>query len=123
MSADSARLPYSSGVVDNRAMLRPLRAAVLGILLCLAAPAPGPALAQSPVYELSDSLARLQNNPRYHGRVLSTHIRRQGGRALYEVRILRPDDRVILVYIDPNTGGVVGDSERSRRPSGRNRGR
>ena len=52
---------------------------------------------------------------RYQGRVLGTHIRRQGNRVLYEVRILRPDDRIILVYLDAETGGVVGDSEQSDR--------
>jgi len=65
--------------------------------------------------DLSGTLSRLKNNPRYQGRVLGTHIKRDNGGFLYEVRILRRDDRVILVYIDPETGGVVGDSE-SRRP-------
>ena len=61
--------------------------------------------------DLSGSLSRLKNNPRYQGRILGTHIKRNNGSYLYEVRILRRDDRVILVYIDPETGGVVGDSE------------
>jgi len=63
--------------------------------------------------DLADALSRLKNNPRYQGRVLGTHIKRSNGGYLYEVRIIRDDDRVILVYIDPDTGGVVGDSERS----------
>jgi uncharacterized iron-regulated membrane protein len=62
--------------------------------------------------DLSSSLQRLQNNPRYQGRIIGTQIRRTERGALYEVQILRADDRVIVVYIDPTTGGVVGDSER-----------
>ncbi len=62
--------------------------------------------------DLSGSLQRLQNNPRYQGRIIGTQIRRTERGALYEVQILRADDRVIVVYIDPATGGVVGDSER-----------
>ena len=70
--------------------------------------------AQSGSPEIAGALSRLKNNPRYQGRILGTHVKRNSGRLLYEVRILRPDDRVILVYIDPQTGGVVGDSERSK---------
>ncbi len=71
------------------------------------------AVAQSRGGDLSSSLQRLQNNPRYQGRIIGTQIRRnERGDALYEVQILRADDRVIVVYIDPATGGVVGDSER-----------
>ena len=70
------------------------------------------AAAQSRGSDLSSSIQRLQNNPRYQGRVIGTQIRRTERGALYEVQILRPDDRVIVVYIDPNTGGVVGDSQR-----------
>jgi plasmid stabilization system protein ParE len=72
----------------------------------------GPAVAQSRGGDLSASLQRLQNNPRYQGRIIGTQIRRTARGALYEVQILRPDDRVIVVYIDPATGGVVGDSQR-----------
>jgi len=68
--------------------------------------------------DLSSSLQRLQNNPRYRGRIIGTQIRHTEGGALYEVHILRPDDRVIVVYIDPATGGVVGDSERRSRGRG-----
>lgn len=70
--------------------------------------------AQSGQPEIAGALARLKNNPRYQGRILGSHVKRNGGRYLYEVRILRPDDRVILVYIDPQTGGVVGDSDRRK---------
>ncbi len=70
------------------------------------------AVAQSRDSDLSGSLQRLQNNPRYQGRIIGTQIRRTERGALYEVQILRADDRVIVVYIDPTTGGVVGDSER-----------
>ena len=79
------------------------------------------ALAQNPSGEISNTLSRLKENPRYDGRVLGTHLRRHAHGYLYEVRILRRhDDRVILVYIDPETGHVVGDSEtRPRRLSPR----
>lgn len=79
------------------------------------------AVAQNQSRDLGSSLSRLQNNPRYQGRILGTHVVRRQSRQLYEVRILRPDDRVILVYIDPKTGGVVGDSERQRTNSNRGR--
>ena len=68
--------------------------------------------AQSGPPEIAGALSRLKNNSRYQGRILGTHVKETRGRYLYEVRILRPDDRVILVYIDPQTGGVVGDSDR-----------
>ncbi len=85
-----------------------------------------PAAAQSRGGDLSSSLQRLQNNPRYQGRIIGTQIRRTERGALYEVQILRSDDRVIVVYIDPATGGVVGDSERrssGNAPGRRGRGR
>jgi plasmid stabilization system protein ParE len=80
------------------------------LLLLLALGFSGPAHAQSAPRELLDSLSRLQNNPSYAGRILGTQLRRSAQGPLYEVRILRPDDQVVIVYIDPKTGGVVGDS-------------
>ncbi len=62
--------------------------------------------------ELSRALSRLKNNPRYYGRILGTHLRRSGKNYVYEVRILRPNDTIIVVCISPKTGGVMGDSER-----------
>ena len=88
----------------------PLIAALLSI-----AAVPQAAYGQSASRDITQTLSRLENNPRYQGRVLGTHLRQEGDQFLYEVRILRPDDRVILVYIDPKTGGVVGDSERSNK--------
>ena len=64
--------------------------------------------------DLSNALSRLKNNPRYNGRVLGTHLRKTGKGYVYEVRILRPNDSVVVVYISSETGGVIGDSERSR---------
>lgn len=69
--------------------------------------------ARSNSVDLSAALSRLQNNPRYYGRVLGTHLRKSGRNYVYEVRILRPDDSVVIVFISPKTGGVIGDSERS----------
>jgi hypothetical protein len=110
--------------------------AVLSILFLLcAAVVSERAMAQNGARDITASLSRLKNIPRYQGRVLGTHIKRDGGRYLYEVRILRRDDRVILVYIDPETGGVVGDSlssnarptqrrnNQNRRPSNNRRDR
>ncbi len=101
--------------------------ALLAIILAaglVTVPADG-AFAQSRGGDLSNSLERLQNNPRYRGRVIGTQIRRTERGALYEVQILRADDCVIVVYMDPITGGVVGDSEQRGRCGGtpRRRGR
>ena len=87
---------------------------ILSLVLCLGVlnSINSTSYAQSGSPEIAGALARLKNNPRYQGRILGTHVKQNGGRYLYEVRILRPDDRVILVYIDPQTGGVVGDSDR-----------
>ena len=81
------------------------------------------AAAQSRGANLSDSIERLQNNPRYRGRIIGTQIRRTERGALYEVQILRADDCVIVVYMDPITGGVVGDSEQRGRCGDTNRRR
>lgn len=59
---------------------------------------------------LFELLDRLQRDQRYEGQVLGTHAVERGGRTLYEVRILTRDDRVVLVYIDPETGAIVGDT-------------
>ncbi len=80
-----------------------------------------PAGAQSERGNLSDALDRLQDSKRYQGQIIGTQIRRTRDGAVLEVQILRDNDRVIVVYIDPATGNVVGDS--SRRNSGPNRGR
>lgn len=79
--------------------------------LVLVVPA-GSAHAQSATRDIARTIDRLDNNPRYRGRILGTHLRDLRGRTVYEVRILRRDDSIVLVYIDPQTGGVVGDSER-----------
>ncbi len=63
------------------------------------------------------AIGALGKNPKYRGRVLGTHVFRTGqGRDsfLYEVRILTPDDRVILVYVDPATGRVGRDTAGKR---------
>ncbi len=91
-------------------MLRALFAIVFAFMLTAWAPGVPDAGAQDRSRELAKSLSRLKNNPAYQGRILGTYVRRSGSSYVYEVRILRPDDRVILVYIDPRTGGVVGDS-------------
>ncbi|MCG8492334.1 MAG: PepSY domain-containing protein [Sneathiellales bacterium] len=60
--------------------------------------------------DLQSSISRLKNNPHYRGKVLSTHIRELDNRSIFEVRILKKNDRIVIVYIDPETGGVIGDS-------------
>lgn len=91
-------------------MIRALLAIAVALPLLAWLPAVPDAAAQGSSRELSQALSRLQNNPAYRGRILGTYVRRSGSGYLYEVRILRPDDRVIVVFIDPRTGGVVGDS-------------
>lgn len=68
--------------------------------------------------DLQASISRLKNNPNYRGRILSTHIREFDGRSIFEVRILKKNDRIVIVYIDPETGGVIGDSLGSSKKRG-----
>ncbi len=91
-----------------------LTAVFLGFFLLATAPATAPfgetaAYAESR-FNLQKTLRRLKANPKYSGRVLGTRVVQASGRKLVEVRILRPNDRVIIVYVDPQTGGVVADS-------------
>jgi hypothetical protein len=97
-------------------MKRILSIALVSLVLGFSVAPVYEAMAAENMRDLSGTLSRLKNNPRYQGRILGTHIKRTNGGVLYEVRILRRDDRVILVYIDPETGGVVGDSEGRRAP-------
>lgn len=101
-------------------MIRPpLAAPILALILSLtaaAAPARTPpeptAFAQSGGPALSDALARLQRDPAYAGRIVGTHVLRgpsDSGAFLYEVRILSPGDRILIVYLDPDSGAVVGN--------------
>ena len=102
-------------------MMRKLLASLIIILTAgLVFTPESPAVAQGRSGDLSSSLQRLQNNPRYQGRIIGTQIRRTARGALYEVQILRPYDRVIVVYIDPATGGVVGESQRRGSSGGGN---
>ena len=89
-------------------MIRTLAVALCLLLSSLAVPA----LAQNDggPPALFDALSRLQRNPAYAGRIVGTHIVRPpgGGHAfLYEVRILSPGDRIVIVYLDPDSGAVV----------------
>ncbi len=71
---------------------------------------------------LSDMLRQLQRDASYAGRIVGTHTvrARNGGSAyLYEVRILSPNDRVIIVHLDPDTGAVVRNPDAWFRRSGR----
>ncbi len=96
--------------------MRKLLAFLIIILaVCLVAVPAQNAAAQSRDGDLWDSLQRLQNNPRYRGRIIGTQIRHTERGGLYEVQILRADDCVIVVYMDLITGGVVGESEQRGR--------
>ncbi len=60
--------------------------------------------------DLLSILSQLQQNPAYAGQIVGTQAYRpdpQSDRVLYQVRILRPDDQIIVIYIDPATGQVV----------------
>jgi hypothetical protein len=62
--------------------------------------------------DLFSILANLQRNPAFAGEVLTTqqYYPNPGSpRFLYEVRILRPDDSIVIVYIDPMTGQIVSN--------------
>lgn len=91
-----------------------LSAVLLGFLVLASAPATvffGEAAAYAENrFNLQKTLRRLKANPKYSGRVLGTRVVQTTNGELVEVRILKPNDRVIIVYIDPQTGGVVGDS-------------
>lgn len=87
---------------------RRFAALAAAVLLSLSA---GSALAQAP--DLFSILAQLQRNPDYAGQVLTTqqYYPDPGSPSfLYEVRILRPDDRIVIVYIDPMSGRIVSVS-------------
>ena len=94
------------------------RAMILAAMVTIA----GAAAAQNDrTRPLSDLLSRLQRNSHYAGRIVGTHVIRppSGGQAfLYEVRILAPDDRIIVVYLDPRTGAVVTNPDTWLRRSG-----
>ena len=98
-------------------MKRFLSVLLISLTLGLVAAPLSKAAADENSRELAAALSRLKDNPRYQGRILGTHIRRDNGNYLYEVRILRRDDRIVLVYIDPDTGRVVRDSERGGKRS------
>ncbi|MBO6783361.1 MAG: hypothetical protein JJ899_08855, partial [Alphaproteobacteria bacterium] len=59
--------------------------------------------AQSRNGDISGALDRLGNNPRYRGEIIGTQIRQTARGPLFEVQVLRRDDSVIVVYIDPRT--------------------
>ncbi len=88
------------------------RAFLAGSTLAFLLSLPPAASGQGSGPDLSEALDRLQRNPAYAGRIVGTHVLRDpsGGRAfLYEVRILSPGDRIIIVYLDPDSGAVVGN--------------
>ena len=93
--------------------------AALAVLL----PIGGPAAAQNDrSMPLSEMLRQLQRDARYSGRIVGTHtLRAHNGASayLYEVRILSPQDRVIIVYLDPRTGAVVRNPDAWLRRTGR----
>ena len=99
------------------------RILAIAILLAVLSPIAGPAAAQNDrTMPLSDMLRQLQRNASYQGRIIGAHTVRapDGGPAfLYEVRILSPDDRVVIVHLDPRTGSVVRNPDAWLRRSGR----
>lgn len=97
---------------------------ILALVLALGAvlPTVPDAHAQSRNGDISGALDRLKNNPRYRGDIIGTQVRRTAQGSLLEVQVLRRDDSVIVVYIDPRTGGVVGDSGGRGNNRGQGRG-
>ena len=99
------------------------RALAFAILLAACAAFAGPAVAQNDrAMALSDMLRQLQRDSSYQGRIVGTHTVRApngGSTYLYEVRILSPNDRVIIVYLDPRTGSVVRNPDAWLRRAGR----
>lgn len=95
----------------------------IGALVALLISIGGTALAQNDrSMPLSEMLRQLQRNSAYAGRIVGTHTVRapNGGSAyLYEVRILSPNDRVVIVYLDPGTGAVVRNPDAWLGRSGR----
>ncbi|NNG02684.1 MAG: PepSY domain-containing protein [Inquilinus sp.] len=90
------------------------RRAMMGAILAAAATWAAPVAAQNDrAPALSTLLRRLQGDPAYAGRIVGTHVVRAGsGTAfLYEVRILSPDDRIVIVHLDPDSGAVVGNPD------------
>ena len=61
-------------------------------------------------FNLQQTIKRLKNNPKYRGKILGTRRIQTAQGELVEVRILKTNDKIIIVYIDPQTGGVVGDT-------------
>ena len=107
------------GPCHTRAMKRILAMAALVALVTGMAGAAAAQSDRSP--PLSDLLRRLQRDSDYAGRIIGTHTVRpgSGGSAfLYEVRILSPDDRIVIVYLDPRTGSVVRNPQAWLRRSG-----
>jgi hypothetical protein len=65
--------------------------------------------------QLQRAVSALQSLPKYSGKIIATHIRKRGREKVFEVRILRPNDTIVLVYIDPRSGEVLGDSVKSKK--------
>ena len=84
---------------------------IAGILTAaLVALGSGMAAAQQGAPDLFAILSALQQNPAYAGQVLTTqpyYPDPNSQRFLYEVRILKPNDQIVIVYIDPMTGQIV----------------
>jgi hypothetical protein len=97
-------------------MKRLLFSVLLGISLLALSPVV-PVVGEQTAYaekrfNLEKSLKRLKANPRYRGKILGVRAVRTSRGKLMEVRILKSNDKIILVYIDPDTGGVVSDSRK-----------
>ena len=104
-------LVLQGGLWDTGAMNR---RTLIGLIVAAATTFAVPAAAQNDrAPALSTLLRRLQRDPAYQGRIVGTHVVRpqRGTVFLYEVRILSPDDRIVIVYLDPETGAVVNNPD------------
>lgn len=68
------------------------------------------ALAAGEIRPLAELLAEVER--RYVGRVIETELEREGGRWVYEFKLLPPSGRVVELRLDAATGALL----RSRGP-------
>lgn len=64
------------------------------------------ALAAGEIKPLGELVAAIE--ARYVGRIVETELEREGGRWIYEIKLLPPSGRVVELKVDAATGALVG---------------